>query len=378
MDEPRRGRNIIPALLIIGMIIIIIVLIVIIVLEFRKGTTPQVTLCTTDAACGTGRRCVSGQCIECSSNSDCSGGKLCIDHVCADCSPPSIPTAVQATYDSPTFTATISWKASPGATSYNVYRKEHNDLISSNQSDTNNIDGVAYTEKKTVTDPTAVFSALNPDTAHYFRVTSVNNCGESLLSAIVSVQTCTNVPAAPASPQISPSSNTCSSFQGAESVFFFMGSANMPGTAQILHGNNQHGIVSDYYELLPDNGSNNIIITDNIALKCNGQVSSHTSQRIGSFQNAVINSSIPVSSTATTYRLSWTPIPDAESYFYYVVGKETPSNKLRHYGGFVPADSNFITFTVNPDDTFLSQVVIGYKFCDVSVPSPPTFFTSHT
>jgi fibronectin type 3 domain-containing protein len=86
---------------------------------------------------------------------------------------PAAPTGVAATAGNTT--ATITWTAVSGATSYNVYRG----------TSAGNERATAW--KTGITSPTFTNTGLTNGTAYYYTVTAVNGIGESPMSSEVSV-----------------------------------------------------------------------------------------------------------------------------------------------------------------------------------------------
>jgi len=353
---------------VVGIIILIIIIvglvILVIVLALRKPTnnTPVNTGCKANSDCPSNTVCQNGYCVNCITSGDCPSGLSCVSNVCVQCStPPITPTNVSVVFNALGGTATVSWSASPGANSYNIYRKANDPSVGVNN----------YDQKDNTTATSKNYVSLPPGTTSYFVVTSVNTCGESPASTAVFSPSCASVLPQPPAPTVTLAVNNCLAIQASKMITVSFPNAFLPNGAYVIRGNNQYGTVDNYLYIVMQSSFGP---ATNITQKCNAVVSNHNLTEIRNVQSATITTPTPVPSPATQQTLSWQPVLGAEAYVYWMVAQQPVTGNYRFYGGFTNAKTFTATIPVNANDIFTYALVLGYRYCDISVPSANTTF----
>lgn len=314
---------------------------------------------------------------KCKTDADCPGDKICDSKgICKE--PPSptpitcteeppTPNNVSVIYDALASTATLNWDSSPGATSYNVYRKF----------DDPSVGKFNYEEKDNVTVTTATFSGLIVG-AHYFVVTALNNCGESEAShPPVIAASCNSFPATPNPPNVFELNDNCSATNSAQRADIIGVSWSDPGNPNggyIIQGTGQLGSVQQYYA----NVSSGSTSFDGIFLKCSGQQTNHVITVIQNWTSAELNMPSVPSMSGNTFTMQWYTVPGAEAYSAWVVLFDEVNGIAYFYGGQTPGTNSSLVIPCQAGLTPVYGNVFGYKLCDVSMTSSMTTYTTAT
>ena len=341
-DKPSGSRiGLIIATIILAVVVIALIVIVIILLIRRQQTASK---------------------NECNFNTDCSSGKICFENRCiSDTSPPNPPSNVKVEYDIIDRSATVSWDASPGAKSYNIYRKLEDPSVGVNN----------YVRKEATVNTNFKFVTLDEGT-HYFVVTALNAFFEESEPShpVVLAPSCGSLPTTMASPIVSQSSNDCGVAPlDSEEISISFPNMTIPDGFYVIEGTGQVGSVSNYFYIIqgsswgPANG---------MRLKCGGLETKHKILQITDFKQAELTVSGPVT-TGDTFQMTWKAIVGSEEYFVFLVGVN--GDGVPHfYGGYAKSTDTSLILNTNSGDNLYFGIVLGYKLCDKSLYSSETTY----
>ena len=282
----------------------------------------------------------------------------------ASCAAPPAPANVAATYDIPARTCVLTWSSVPKATRYRVYRKKEDPSVSK----------LNFEERIEVINLNYNFVNLE-DGTHYFVVTAVNECGESVISVpAVFSPSCESSPPAPAAPNVTLSANKCFIAVPREEVEIdFPWETSFPGGAYIVNGNGQHGTAKNYVALVDRDGSPNGLV--DVVFECG---STETKNYLTYIRN-VQNTTVTVSDTeniGNSFLVKWAPIAGAEMYIVYAMGEDANGLK-HHYGGYASGTDTSLTLATTAGDDIIEAKVRAFRICDLSELSEATDYTTN-
>lgn len=292
---------------------------------------------------------------QCTVNSDCSGGKLCSNNVCVTCiHPPDSPDVTNVSVV--TNDVTLTWTAVPGATSYKIYRKLEDPSVGAGNNH----------QVQTSSGTSVTFNDLAYGT-HYFVVTAVNDCGESQPSVPSSLAPiCPFIPATPVAPGVVQTTDDCAGTTNSDIVSVSFADLNILNGVYVVRGSGQKGTVNDYLYLVQGNSWGP---ATGIHLKCGAVATGHTVTQITDVQNAPLTVSGPAFS-GTTFTMTWTQVAGSEEYLVFLVGVDNVTGTPHFYGNYAPGSSNSLTLDTNSGDTLVFGLVLGFRVCNRSAPSP--------
>lgn len=341
--KPKSNKGLIVGIIVLSVVVVILIVVVIIIALLKKKATTTTTgnSCATDSDCG--------------NNLICSNGK------CAACSLPSTPSNVALTYDSLARTATLTWTAVSTATSYNIYSKLEDPSVSPSN----------YTTVDSVTTTTKTYTTLDYGT-HYYVVTAVNTCGQSLPSSpVVFAPACQFLPAVMPAPTVTQTNNDCAGSSASDIVSVSFMDMSATNGVYVVRGTGQKGNISPYLYLVQGDAFGP---ASGIHLTCGGVSTTHTVTQITDVTNANIVAGAPVS--GNTYTVKWNPVAGAEEYVVMLVGVEIVTGLPHFYGGYAPANATSLTLDTNNNDTIVFEMVLGYRICNKSPTSAITTYVT--
>uniref|UniRef100_A0A6C0CG18 Fibronectin type-III domain-containing protein n=1 Tax=viral metagenome TaxID=1070528 RepID=A0A6C0CG18_9ZZZZ len=306
---------------------------------------------------------------ECVHDSDCPTGKTCVSSTCVTTpvctSSPVPPQNVVITYNQTLHTATITWSPSSGATGYKVYQKLEDPSVGKS-----NHDVVSSTAATTIT-----FTGLAIGT-HYFVITALNTCGESDESSpVVFSPACASVPSQPPQPSVVSTADNCLTPQADETVDILIADATGPAPFNLVRSDGgcqsssgqKGGLPYFMFDSSPSGGSLPAW------LECSGSPVSFTETFISDAQFAtLITPTGPIASLGTTLNVSWQAVLGAEQYAVMLISIDA-SGSVYFVGDTITAPETFTTIDTPIGTQLVFAQVIGYKLCDVSLPSNPGY-----